>query len=91
MCRRWHFSLSLRRLCSVAALPPPPPPPAVCIPTFGGPGSPQVINGPQDEPQGLLLLTGDPQHLHGCLEFGELLRRSLLLLGLRRSKVSGRR
>lgn len=61
-----------------------------CFPTFGGPGSPQVINGSQDEPQGLLLLARHPQHLHGGLEFGELLRCSLLLLGLRRSKVKWR-
>lgn len=60
------------------------------LPTFGGAGSPQVINGSQDEPQGLLLLAGHPQDLHGGLEFGELLRCSLLLLGLRRSKVKCR-
>lgn len=63
-------------------------------PTFGGSGSAQVIDGSQDEPQGLLLLTGHSQDLHGRLEFGELLSSSLLLLGLQgpeqRSKVKGR-
>lgn len=53
------------------------------MPTFGGPGSPQVVDGPQDEPQGLLLVAGDAQHLHCGLQFGKLLRRSLLVLGLR--------
>lgn len=53
-------------------------------PTFGGSGSAQVIDGSQDEPQGLLLLTGHSQDLHGSLEFGELLSSSLLLLGLQR-------
>lgn len=51
-------------------------------PTFGGPGGAQVIDGSQDQPQGLLLLPGHSQDLHGCLEFGELLSSSLLLLGL---------
>lgn len=62
----------------------------LCFPTFGGPSGPQVVNGPQDEPQGLLLLPRHSQDLHGRLELGELLRRSLLLLGLRRSRVNGR-
>lgn len=52
------------------------------VPTFGGPGSPQVVDGPQYEPQGLLLVAGDAQHLHRRLQFGELLGRSLLILGL---------
>lgn len=60
------------------------------VPTFGGSCSPQVVNGSQDEPQGLLLFTRDAQHLHGCLQLGELLRGSLLVLRLeeRRSDQS---
>lgn len=68
-----------------------------CVPnhrgsaTFGGSGSAQVIDGSQDQPQGLLLLSGHSQDLHGSLEFGELLRGSLLLLGLQGAKVRGQR
>lgn len=60
-------------------------------PTFGGPGGAQVIDGPQDEPQGLLLLPGHSQDLHGRLQLGELLGSSLLVLGLQRSEVKGQR
>lgn len=52
------------------------------VPTFGGPSSAQVVDSPQDEPQGLLLIAGDSQHLHRRLQFGELLGRSLLILRL---------
>lgn len=50
--------------------------------TFRGPGSPQVINGPEDEPEGFLLIAGDAHHLHGSLELVELLGRLLLFLWL---------
>lgn len=58
------------------------------VPTFGSPGSPQVVDGPQYEPQGLLLIARDAQDLHCRLQFGELLRRSLLVLGLQGTKPS---
>lgn len=50
--------------------------------TFGGPSSPQMINGPQDQPEGFLLVAGDAHHLQGSLELVELLGRLLLFLWL---------
>lgn len=50
--------------------------------TFSGSSGPQMINSSQDEPEGLLLFTRDAQHLHGCLQLGELLWGSLLVFRL---------
>lgn len=50
--------------------------------TFGGSCSPQVVDGSQDEPAGLLLIGGNAQHLHGRLQLTELLSCLLLLLRL---------
>ena len=43
---------------------------------------PEVVDGPQDEPEGPLLVPADPQNLHGCLQLGELLRGPLLIFSL---------
>lgn len=43
---------------------------------------PKMVDGPQDEPEGPLLITTDPQNLHGCLQLGKLLRGPLLILSL---------
>ena len=51
-------------------------------PTFGGTGGSQVINGGQHEPEGLLLVSRDAQHLHRCLQLSELLRCLLLVFTL---------
>lgn len=64
------------------------PPSAEQLVTFRGPRSPQMVNGPQDEPQGFLLITRDAHHLHGSLELVELLSRLLLLLWLQRATGS---
>lgn len=61
------------------------PPSAEQLVTFRGPGSPQMVNGPQDEPEGFLLIAGDAHHLHGSLELVELLSCFLLLLRLQRA------
>lgn len=52
------------------------------VPTFSGSCGPQVVDSPQDEPQGLLLFPRNAQHLHGRLQLGELLQGSLLVLRL---------
>lgn len=57
------------------------------VPTFSGSCGPQVVNGPQDEPEGLLLFARDAQHLHGCLQLGELLRGSLLVFRLEKDMI----
>ncbi len=44
--------------------------------------SPEMVDGPEDEPEGPLLVTADPQNLHGCLQLGELLGGPLLILSL---------
>lgn len=41
-----------------------------------------MVNGPKDKPEGPLLITADPQNLHGCLQLGKLLGGPLLILCL---------
>lgn len=53
--------------------------------TLGSSGSTEMVDGCEDEPEGLLFITADPQYLHGCLEFGKLLGGALLLLRLTES------
>lgn len=43
---------------------------------------PKMVDGPEDEPEGPLLITTDPQDLHGCLQLGKLLGGPLLILSL---------
>lgn len=50
--------------------------------TFGGSCSPQVVDGSQNEPAGLLFIGGDAQHLHGRLQLTKLLSCLLLFLRL---------
>lgn len=56
------------------------------VPTFSRARCPQVVNGTEDKPEGFLLFTGDAQHLHGCLQLGELLQGSLLVFRLKQIK-----
>lgn len=50
--------------------------------TLGCSRSPEMVDGPEDEPEGPLLITADPQNLHGCLQLGKLLGGPLLILSL---------
>lgn len=50
--------------------------------TFGGSRSSKMVDGPEDEPEGPLLVAADPQDLHGCLQLGELLSGPLFVLRL---------
>lgn len=50
--------------------------------TLGSSRSTEMVDRSEDEPEGLLFITADPQYLHGCLEFGKLLGGALLLLSL---------
>lgn len=54
--------------------------------TLGASRSTEMVDCSQDEPEGLLFITTDPQNLHGCLEFGKLLGGTLLLLSLTDSR-----
>lgn len=58
--------------------------------TFGGPCHSQVVNGPQHQPEGLLLLNRDAQNLHGRLQLRELLGGPLLLLRLHTNKQTNK-
>lgn len=53
--------------------------------TFGSSCSSKVVDGPKDEPEGLLLITTDAQNLHGGLQLRKLLGGPLLNLSLRDS------
>lgn len=50
--------------------------------TLGRSCSSQMVDGPEDQPEGPLLVAADPQHLHGRLQLGKLLGGALLILGL---------
>lgn len=41
-----------------------------------------MVDGPENQPESPLLITADPQNLHGCLQFGKLLGGPLLILSL---------
>lgn len=44
-----------------------------------------MVDGPKDMPEGPLLITADPQNLHGCLQLRKLLGGSMLILSLANS------
>ncbi|TNN86789.1 hypothetical protein EYF80_002972 [Liparis tanakae] len=46
------------------------------------PSRPKMVDGPEDEPESPLLVTADPQNLHGCLQLGKQLGGPLLILRL---------
>lgn len=50
--------------------------------TLGSSCSPKMVDGPEDEPECPLLITTDPQNLHGCLQLGKLLGGPLLIFSL---------